>query len=126
MGINSRGDLLERLWEHDKDTTYLAKGDYLASLEGWRIEPHEVDGQLVGITITKGSEFHFVTLGLKWGLRRSDIRQYLEPLIKEFGCVTTRTPKDDSRQQRFNKILGFVPVGEDEFYIHFRLEHLCL
>ena len=115
-------DLLERLWLANEDALYITKQAFMANLADWNITPHYAEGIVVGATLTKGSDFHFASFGAKWTLTRADIRRYLTPILEQYGCVTTQTPKDDARQSRFNKILGFVPTGEDEFYIHYKLE----
>ena len=114
------------MWAQDEPTVFISKEQYLAMFDGCEIRPHEQDGEVVGATVVKGPEFHFATFGTKWKLTRADIRAYLQPLLDEFGYVLTKTPLEDNRQQRFNIIIGFKPVGEDEFYLHYRLENLCL
>jgi len=83
-----------------------------------------VDGVLVGAVLTKGPELHFATFGKKWRLTRADIRRYLEPILAEHGHVETKTPADDARQLRFNRLLGFEETGADEFYVHLTLTRL--
>jgi len=112
------------LWAQVEPQIYITREQYFGRLEGADIQGHEVDGVLVGITITHGSEFHFTTLGSSWSLTRADIRRHLVPILERHGCVTTRVPHEDIRQQRFNRILGFQSVGEDEFYVHMKLEKL--
>ena len=117
-----RSDILELLWAANEEAVYITKQQFMAGFEDWAITPHYENGTMVGATISKGSEFHFATFGGKWKMTRADIRRYLNPILEQYGCVTTRTPKEDVRQRRFNKILGFEITGEDEFYTHFRLE----
>jgi hypothetical protein len=114
--------LLEKLWRANEDVLYVTKQEFMASFADWDIAPHYAGDTLVGATLTKGSDFHFASFGAKWTLTRADIRRYLSPILAQYGCVTTRTPKDDVRQSRFNKVVGFVPTGEDEFYTHYKLE----
>ena len=118
-----RAELIDRLWLQEEGV-FLSREQYVQSLDGWDVSPHEVAGVLVGVTITKGPEFHFATFGAKWRLTRADMRRYLGPLLEKYGHVETKTPKDDYRQQRFNRLIGFTAVGEDEFYTHYKLEHL--
>lgn len=117
-----RTNILERLWLANEDALYITKQEFMAGFVDWDIAPHYTGDVMVAATLSKGSEFHFATFGDKWTLTRADIRRYLDPILEQYGCVTTRTPKEDVRQSRFNKILGFVPTGEDEFYIHYKLE----
>jgi len=117
-----RSDILERLWLANEEALYITKQDFMASLADWVIEPHYLGGVMVAAALSKGSDFHFASFGEKWALTRADIRRYLNPIMVQYGCVTTQTSKDDARQIRFNKQLGFVPTGEDEFCIHYKLE----
>jgi len=117
-------DLYDILWRAAEPSLYITKEQYLQGLTGWTLTPHHHDGHLVGIAVTKGSEFHFVTTGEKWTLSRADIRHYLEPILAEYGEVTTETPISLERQHRFNKILGFVETGRDEFCIRYALKRL--
>ena len=118
-----RGHLLEALWRQDEPHIYVNHDEYMSSFEGWDVQPYESDGKLVGVTMVKGPEFHFSTFE-KFNITRSDIRKCLTPILEKYGFVLTKTPHEAVRQQRFNKIIGFFPVGEDQFYIHFKLEHL--
>jgi hypothetical protein len=122
--LKTRAEIIDLLWNIDEKVLYLSKTQYVDSLDGWRIAPHYEGGVMVGATITKGSEFHFATFGGQWKMTRADIRRYLRPLIDRYGYVTTKTPKEDTRQGRFNKILGFFVTGEDEFFTHYKLERL--
>ena len=115
--------LKDLLWAAVEPLVYITREQYLAGLEGWTITPHEADGVLVAVVITRGPELHFVTFGSAWKLTRADLRRYLDPLLAAHGRVETKTPKDDLRQRRFNRILGFAETGEDEFHVHLTLRH---
>lgn len=116
--------MIDLLWEKEKDNLYMSKEEFIDSLKDWTITAHIVDGVTVGIVVQRGPEFHFTTFDAKWNLTKTDIRNYLLPLIEQYGFVKTRTPTEDIRQQRFNKLLGFVPDGGDEFFNYYRLEKL--
>ena len=45
----------------------------------------------------------------------------LAPQFAENGRVTNRTPKVEARQHRFNRMVGFRQVGEDEFDILYEM-----
>ena len=122
--MKTRSEIIDLLWGVDEKVLYLSKTQYIDSLNGWLIEPRYEDGVMVGATLTNGPEFHFATFGSQWKLTRADIRRYLCPLIERYGYVTTKTPKEDTRQSRFNKILGFFVTSEDEFFTHYKLERL--
>ena len=122
--MNTRAEIIDLLWGVDEKVLYLSKTQYVDSLNGWLIEPHYEGNIMVGATLTNGPEFHFATFGDQWKMTRADIRRYLCPLIEQHGYVATKTPKEDTRQSRFNKTLGFFVTGEDEFFTHYKLERL--
>ena len=117
-------DVLDLLWESVAPALYITKEQYLAGLDGWEVTPHVVDGAIVAAVLTKGPELHFVTFGPAWSLSRADLRRYLEPILEAHGVVTTKTPVEDARQRRFNKILGFEQTGIDEEYVYLALTRL--
>lgn len=124
--MQSTVDLREALWRHDRRSTFLTRTQYLAGLREWDVKPHTVQGETVAVVATKGPEFHYVTLGSRWTLTRSDLRALLQPILDEHGCVRTRTPVEDTRQQRFNERIGFERAGVDEFYIYYEMKVLRL
>lgn len=115
------GDIL---WDAVKESLYCSREDYVASLEGWTLSPIERDGVQIAIRIQKGPEFHFIMTGATKSVTRADIRACIQPIIDAHGYATTRTPREDVRQQRFNQALGFFKTGEDEFDIHYRIEKM--
>jgi hypothetical protein len=120
----TREALLEMLWAQNQEAVYITKDQFMQSLDGCDIKQHEVNGELVGATLTRGQEFHFAVFAKGWHLTRADIRHYLQPILDAHGCVKTKTPHEDVRQQRFNKLIGFEPDGHDEYYQHFKLKRL--
>jgi len=122
--VITRQAMLDLLWQQAEESIYLTKAEYLRNLSDWEIRAHVVDGVMVGIVLTLGPQFHFATTGAQWSLTRAQIRNYLGPIIAKYGFVQTKTPIEDTRQQRFNEILGFAPTGTDEFYTHYKLEQL--
>lgn len=119
-----RAEIHDLLWEQNKDVLYITKARYLEGLKGWTIAPHEVNGERVGATLVCGTEFHFAVFSKNFKLTRADIRRYLLPILEEHGSVTTKTPHEATRQQRFNKLIGFEQTGQDEYYVHFTLKRL--
>ncbi len=69
-----------------------------------------------------------MTLGPKWTLTKEILKQFPGSLIEQYGYAETFTPIEDTRQQRFNKRLGFVETRRDDQYIYFRIEGIkqCL
>ena len=114
-------DIIDRLWERTEPFVFITRAQFDQTLVGWDIESHEIDGGLHYVTLVKGPEFHFDILSEKRPFTMHRVRACLKPILKRYGYVTTRTPKRESRQQRFNKIVGFKRTGEDEFFVHYRM-----
>lgn len=117
--------IIDRLWGQAEPKVFIGRDEFVRSLEGWQIEPVEIDGDLAYVTMTKGPEFHFTTFGQHRGTPKM-IRDAIQPIIDRHGFVRTRTPKDADRQHRFNRLIGFVADGEDEFFIYYRMKKLTL
>lgn len=121
----TRSEAIDKLWERVGPTVFISKDDYIEALNGWEITAVEVEEQLAYIKLVRGPELHFESFGGghvngTFGM----IYDGIEPVLKEHGYVKTRTPKEETRQHRFNRAIGFEPDGEDEFYIYWRLEKL--
>lgn len=114
--------LIDELWEKTQEKLYVTRDEFDASLVGWSIEPMMLNGDKVGIMTKRGAEFHFVLLGTKTAMPMRAIKEWLAPQLKQHGHVFTRTPKNEVRQQRFNELIGFFRVGEDDLDIHYRYE----
>lgn len=108
------------IWEQASQFLFMPKEQYLEELRTYAIEPVHRDGLLLGAILRKEAELHFVTFKAA-PIPRQVVREALAPQFEAFGYVTTRTPKVDSRQHRFNRLVGFRPVGEDEYDVHYRL-----
>ena len=118
----TRPEMLKALWAKASETLFISREQYLAQLEGWEIDTVDQDGAPVLIVMRKGPEFHFMTLEATARLSRGTVRTALAPQLDAFGYVLTKTPRPEERQHRFNKVVGFVQVGEDEYNIHYRLD----
>lgn len=92
--------------------------------EGYDLEDHYIGQELVIITIRKGPEVHFYTPKAGKTLTWSRFRDFMQKVIDEHGYLETWCPKTDARQQRFNKLIGFEKVGENEFDFHYRIEKI--
>lgn len=112
-------DLKELIWERASQHLFVGKDQYMAELETWAVDPVERDGDLLAVVMRKGPELHFITFGKPIG--REVVRSALEPQLREFGRVTTRTPKVETRQHRFNRVVGFRQVGEDEYDVLYEM-----
>ncbi len=119
-------NVLDRLWEQVEPTVFIGKDEWLAGLAGWDIEAVEIDGKLAFSSLVRGHEFHFASFNTGAKITRDMIRARLDPIIEKHGYVTTKTPKDGAdRQHRFNRAFGFHVIGEDEFFIMYRMERKC-
>lgn len=116
--------LIDQLWELAEPTLYITKDEFVKSLEGWEIEPIEIDGVVALITMTKGALFHFVSMKTGKPFSMKVVRGTIGRVIEQHGYAETRTPKDDVRMHRFNNRLGFKAIGEDALDTHFRIERL--
>ena len=112
---------MDLLWAKGCEKLFITKEQFAESLQGWQIEEWKEGDALAAITLKKGPEFHFVTTGAV-PIPRRLVREVLRSQLEQYGHVTTRTPKHEERQHRFNRIIGFVQTGEDEFDIHYRME----
>lgn len=109
------------IWEQVSQVLFVPREQYLEALATYTIEPVYRDGLLLGAVLRKGPELHFVTF--KAGpIPRQVVREALAPQFETYGYVVTRTPKVDTRQHRFNRLVGFRPVGEDAYDIHYELK----
>lgn len=103
----------------------MTRAEFAQSLEGWTIDPVcRPDGSIGLIFVSNGPEFHFQKFGTDIQASRAILKKYPGEIIATHGYALTKTPKTDARQQRFNERLGFYRVDEDEFDIHYRIDHL--
>lgn len=114
--------VIDALWAQIEPIAFITRDQFARGLDAWEVEPVEVDGELAFAALTQGPEFHFTTFGTGHPISLAMIRARLDPILARHGFVTTRTPKDEPRQHRFNRLIGFKVSGEDEHFIHYRLE----
>lgn len=101
-----------------------ADGDMLVQILGqWEVLPYEQDGELAGAAMMNGSEFHCITLPT-FRLRRRPMRQFLEPLFKRCGMLTTRVHHNDVANQRFNAAFGFAKTWSDDKFHYYVMTEL--
>jgi hypothetical protein len=112
--------VIEAMWRQTEPHVFITREQFEQGLAGWTIEPVERDGELLGAFVTRGPELHFSTFKrVPFSLQL--IRNHVDPILKKYGYIETRTPKTEIRQQRFNERLGFVREGEDEFFVHYKM-----
>lgn len=111
-------EAIEILWRNIEPDVFISREQFIEGLADWKlvwITPYHV-------ALVRGPEFHYSPIEDNKALSMRAIRGFLDSIIAKEGYALTRTAKDDARQQRFNKLLGFKLIGEDEFFIHFRIE----
>lgn len=118
-------ELIDRLWAQIEPHVYITRDQFARGIEDWDVTPVEIGGELAFTTLAHGPEFHFTSFGTGHKITRDMIRAHIDPIMEKFGFVTTRTPKDDARQARLNRALGFKVTHEDEFFAFSRLDGPC-
>jgi hypothetical protein len=119
-------DVLARLWDQVEPTVFIGRDEFIALFADWEIEAVDIAGRLAFAVLVKGPELHFTSFGTGASITRAMIRARLDPIIERHGYCVTRTPKDGAdRQHRFNRAWGFQVVGEDEFFIIYRMDNKC-
>jgi hypothetical protein len=100
-----------------------SRGDLADILEMWEVLPYMQDGEMVGASMMRGSEFHCFTLPT-FKLRRKAMREFLEPLFMRHGMLTTRVHHNDAANQRFNAAFGFRKTWSDEQFHYYMMTEL--
>lgn len=118
----TRADLVDILWQHRPSLLFASRAQFEAALDGWEIDPREIDGDLAFIFLTKGPELHFTTLQTGHPMPKAMARDVLQKIIDAHGHVIVKTPRHEERQQRFNRTIGFHEIGGDAYNVHFRMD----
>lgn len=102
-------------------------GDFAASIfDGWDVIPAYVADKHVATAILKGTEIHLYVLP-QYRLRvflRGRMQQFLDPMMDEFGFLTTRVMHEQKGQQKFVARLGFKPTWADAQFQYYMLGRL--
>jgi hypothetical protein len=117
-------EVIDALWSQIEPDVYITREQFARGLEEWEITPIRIGGELAYVTLIRGPELHYTSFG---GHRISPglIRGWLAPLLERYGYATTRTPREELRQQRLNVLIGGRVTEESEFFVHFRLDQKC-
>ena len=115
-------DVIDALWAQIEPFAMITREYFERGLDAWDVEPVEIDGELAFVKLQQGPEFHFASFDTGRPITPAMIRDWLGPIFDRYGYVTTTTPKDEARQHRFNRRMGFKIVGESEFFTHFRMD----
>lgn len=94
-----------------------------AALDGWTIRAAQRDGEPVGFTISNGPEVHILPLVEGKSLSRRNIIEFIEPILDQFGYVTTRVPIAET-EHRLRTALGFVSSWSDDTYSYWCMTRL--
>lgn len=87
----------------------------------WRVLACVHRGRVQGVAIVRGTEFHCQLFeGARLG--RTQMREFLAPLLKPHGHLTTRVEHADLANQQFNRAFGFQHAWSDERYHYFILD----
>ncbi len=96
--------------------------DFLADKEGWRVSIEERNGEFMGFVATAGTEIHIFSISHRL-ITKANISKYIEPILKEYGFVTTRVPINViDHKLRFK--LGFEKTWEDAQFSYWILTSL--
>lgn len=117
----TREQILELLCDQALQGVFLPREMLMAELRTWDIKPYWHEGACTGAILRRGPQFHFATFK-RVPISRAVIADALQPQIEEYGYVETRTPREYGRQRRFNELIGFRAIDEDDYDIHYRME----
>jgi len=116
--------VVDLLWQQARERLYITREQFEQSLEGWFLDTIQGPNGIAAVFVVKGPMFHFAKFDPTVKATRDHLRKYPGSLIAKYGYATTTTPKEDTRQRRFNERLGFFQTGEDDLDIHYRIEKL--
>lgn len=118
----SAAELIARLW---KDSPlFLTLEQFTQGLQGWELDPIQGPEGIAGVIVHRGPEFHFAKFDPAFQVDRSILKKYPGDMIARYGYAQTKTPIDDTRQQRFNQRLGFVEVARDDLDITYQIHRM--
>src|SRR5690348_6632398 len=118
----TREQMVDALYQ--RTPLFVPPESFAHTLRDWELDTVEVGGKPAFITAKRGPEFHFQSLDPGNIISRTMIREFLRPIIAAHGYATTRTPKDDIRQQRFNERYGFLMTAADDEYVTYSIRQV--
>jgi len=119
-----RESLIKKFYEKSEPFLFLTEKEFSESFKDWTMICHPDKEDPAFVAFVKGPEFHFVSMERRVPLSLKTIKDFLRVIIKHKGYALTRTPHEDKRQQRFNELIGFQKISEDEYDIHYRIEKI--
>lgn len=102
-------------------------GGFAASIfDDWEVIPAHVGTTHVATAILKGSEIHLYVLPQHrlQVLMRGRMQKFIEPLMEEFGFLTTRVLHEQRVQKQFVERVGFKPTWQDNTFQYYMLGRL--
>lgn len=112
----------DRLWAEAEPNFFGTRDDFAKQWEGWETVTVDEGGQAAFVALVKGPIFHFHSFRTGQHLSLARIKAFLQSLIDRYGYAETRTPITDGRQQRFNRRIGFVETGRDEYDVIYKIK----
>lgn len=85
------------------------------ALDGWTCHVAQKAGVDVAMVIVRGPEIHFASLTDSPAISRKNVREFMAPVIEEFGYCTTRVPIEIT-DHKLRRMLGFTQTWADENY----------
>lgn len=109
-----------------QEDTGLSRYDIMNALHDWDAIPGCIDGVQVAAIIKKGTEVHFAIEKAyrKKTICRHRAREFLAPLMEEYGYITTKLLHKYKGQQRFIERIGFKKTWSDDRFNYFMLSEL--
>ena len=97
-----------------------------SAFDGWTVIPGFVDGQHVATAIVNGTEIHFALVPefRHTAMLRQRAQEFIAPLLKQWGFLTTRVPLAERGKQRFVERVGFRQTWADEQFQYYLLGQL--
>lgn len=127
MRVPRLNTVTEVVREHLRESG-VSDAQITAGLAQWALLPvHARGGALAAVLLQRGCELHVVLPPEKRGkgiITRAGVRAALQPVLEQYGYVTTRIVKGDGSQRLFIDRLGFKPTWSDERYTYFILTQL--
>lgn len=122
--MSARDDCIDFLYTEVRMQVPISKQAYIASLDGWDVEPIMNGEQKLGVYIRKGHETHML-MSKKNSLlhARHIIRVYLTANLERLGYLTTKTD-GNAVDHRFLTRLGYYETGKDGSMTVYRLDQL--
>jgi hypothetical protein len=117
-------EAVELLSSHVRSVFPKLTGDAVAAvMSNWEAVPYFQGDSLAGIALMRGTEIHWFALP-HFRLKRKKLREFLSPLFRRHGMLTTRLAHADASNQRFNKVFGFKKTWSDSRYHYFMMTEL--